>query len=201
MLWPGQKEDGFSSFSHFLELKTSDFSANDPRKGEGVTDEAVSRICAEAERLRARAIAARHRYLVDNFCDAARDLGLDPAVQAERWISIPLGNGRVLAVIPAVGIPTSDRINVVFDSVSSSLVAERDLWVVYDNRGILDTWLKHLDWLDEYLPIRTIRMSRAPEATLALTPGYWFFSASAFLYLSEIVFSSIPPMYLRYARP
>jgi len=170
LLWPGQKEDALSSFSHFFKLKRSDFWAWRPGKGRYVTNSAISRICAEAERLRARAIAARHRYLVDNFCDAARDLGMSPAVQPERWISIPRPGGRTLAAVPAVGVPTSDRMKAIFDAISDTTTNSRDLWVIYDNRGILSTWLAHLDWLDAHLPIRAVRVSNAPDALKALLP-------------------------------
>jgi hypothetical protein len=163
LLWPGQKEDSSSSFSHFLPLKRRDFALGWPAGGRNVKAETLSRICSEAERLRARAIAARHRYLIDNFCDAARDVGLVPTVQSERWIAVPLKTGRTLAVIPAVGVPTSDRINAIFDAVADKSTKMRDLWVIYDNRGILSDWLSHLDWLDAHLPIRAVRMAGAPD--------------------------------------
>lgn len=169
LLWPGQKEDSSSSFSHFMNLKRSDFRWYAPRKGQHVTEATLSRICSAAEQLRARAIAARYRYLVDNFCDAARDLGMVPTVQAERWIAIPLSHGRILAAVPAVGVPTSDRLNTIFDAVSDPSAKTRELWVVYDNRGLLSTWLAHLDWLDTHLPIQAVRMSRAPDRLKALS--------------------------------
>jgi hypothetical protein len=74
LLWPGQAEDPVSAFSHFMTLAPADFGDGSVGRGEGATDDLVSRICSAAERLRARAIAARNRYLVDNFCDAATDL-------------------------------------------------------------------------------------------------------------------------------
>lgn len=169
LLWPGQTEDPSSSFSHFLTLDSTDF-LGAISKGESVTADALARICSEAERLRARAIAARHRYLVDNFCDAARDLGMTPSVQPERWIAIALSNGRTLAVVPAVGVPTADRLNAIFNAIADAPSNMRDLWVVYDNRGLLTTWLTHLDWLNSHLPIRALRMSEAPAMLRGLSP-------------------------------
>jgi hypothetical protein len=163
LLWPGQTEDASSSFSHFMKLESTDFEGGIIARGEGATTDVLTRICSEVERLRARAIAARHRYLVDNFCDAARDLGMSPAVQPERWIAVARPNGRTLAAIPAVGIPTSDRLNAIFDSVADTTSNTRDLWVIFDNRGLLATWLSHLDWLSTHLPIRAVRMSEAPD--------------------------------------
>lgn len=163
LLWPGQKEDPDSSFSHFMKLRRPDFIGFVPMRGRWVTNALVTRICDEVERLRAPAIAARHRYLVDNFCDAARDLTLDPAVQVEGWISLKVGCSRTLAVVPAVGVPTSDRINEIYEAITDSAPEDREIWVIYDNRGILNTWLCHLDWLNFHLPIRAVQMSKAPK--------------------------------------
>lgn len=163
LLWPGQKEDPASSFSHFMKLRRSDFVGFLPMRGRLATKALVTRICDEVERLRAPAIAARHRYLVDNFCDAARDEGLDPTVQVEGWIALKAAASRTLAIVPAVGIPTSDRINEVFEAITDPAVETREIWMIYDNRGILNTWLSHLDWLDSHLPIRAVQMSKAPK--------------------------------------
>jgi hypothetical protein len=168
LLWPGQTEDATSAFSHFLELQTGDFDGAVSR-GEMVQTGALVRICNEAERLRARAIAARQRYLIDNFCDAARDLGLSPAVQAEQWIVVQDGHGHELAVVPAVGVPTSDRLDAIFRSIGRRVKTGRDVWVIYDSRGVLSTWLAHLDWLDEHLPIRAVRMTNAPSLLKGLS--------------------------------
>jgi hypothetical protein len=164
LLWPGQLEDAASAFSHFMKLARNDFLWLLPGRGRWVKRRTIARVCDEVERLRARAIAARSRYLVDNFCDAARDLGMDPTVQPEQWISLGGGAGaRSLAVVPAVGVPTSDRINEIFDAIGDPARDDLDIWVVYDNRGVLNTWLAHLDWLDMHLPLRTVRMVRAPD--------------------------------------
>lgn len=160
LLWPGQRADATSALSHFEKLRRSDFRGGEPGRGRRIKKAAVARICDMAEGLRARAIAARYRYLIDNFCDAARDLGMDPAVQPDRCILLDLASAKKsLAVIPTVGVPTSDRIHEMFDAVAGG----RDVWIVYDNRGVLQTWLTHLDWLDTHLPLRTVRMSNAPN--------------------------------------
>ncbi|CRM90437.1 hypothetical protein [Pseudomonas sp. 22 E 5] len=169
LLWPGQKEDPASSFSHFMKLRRRDFVGFIPMRGRWATKGLVTRICDEVERLRAPAIAARHRYLVDNFCDAARDEGLDPSVQIEGWISLKTESSRTLAIVPAVGIPTSDRINEVFEAITDPAVETKEIWVIYDNRGVLKTWLSHLDWLDSHLPIRAVQMSKAPQLLKELT--------------------------------
>jgi len=168
LLWPGQTEDASSAFSHFMKLEPMHFSGAAIDKGGSVTANALSAIYSAVEQLRARAIAARHRYLIDNFCDVARDVGMNPAVQPERWIEVRLPNGRTLAVVPAIGVPTSDRLNAIFDTVADKTSNLRDVWVIYDNRGLLSKWLSHLDWLNAHLPLRAVQMSEVPKLLEAL---------------------------------
>ncbi|WAX93467.1 toll/interleukin-1 receptor domain-containing protein [Aminobacter sp. NyZ550] len=164
LLWPGQKEDSKYAFSHFVTLQPSDFKGSSPGRGATITQDAINAICRLAEELRAQAMALRHAHLVDNFCDAARDLAFIPSVQPERWISVALPKGKSLAVVPAVGRPTSDRINTIFDSISEHKAAGAPIWVIYDSRGLHENWVKHLNWLDSHLPIRTLSVAHVPEA-------------------------------------
>lgn len=165
LLWPSQAEDVASAFSFFHPLVDSDFVGTDPICKESRLEEsAVRDICDHAERLRARAIAARHAYLVDSFCDNARDRGFTPSVQPERWISIDLAPGRALAVVPTIGVPNSVQINQTFDAISKAGSGTGGIWVLYDSRGLLASWLSHLDWLDGYLPARSMRLASVDGA-------------------------------------
>jgi hypothetical protein len=164
LLWPGQPVNEASAFSHFMRLAHQDFRGSRLGRGGSVKKSALARMCDKVEQLRARAIAARYRYLVDNFCAAARDLGMAPIVQPEHWISLTgVDGGWTIAVVPAVGLPTSNRINEIFDAVGDPETMDRTIWVIYDNRGILQSWLDHLDRLDMHLPLRTVRMAKAPD--------------------------------------
>lgn len=168
LLWPGQVEDRNFAFSHYVKLVDTDFSGPSPGRGATIKQAVVDSICDLAEELRANAMALRHAHLVDNFCDAARDLAFDPTIQPERWISVDLKNGGFLAVVPAVGRPTSDRINAIFDSISEHKVAGSPIWTIYDSRGIHENWIKHLKWLDGHLPIRTVSAAEVPDALKGL---------------------------------
>ncbi|MCJ8239508.1 toll/interleukin-1 receptor domain-containing protein [Peteryoungia algae] len=164
LLWPGQTEDAKYAFSHFVKLQVTDFSGPSPGRGGTITKKAVDQICNLAEELRAKAMALRHAHLVDNFCDAARDLRFNPSVQPERWISVELANKKTLAAVPTIGRPTSDRINTIFESISSINSPDVPIWAVYDSRGLHKDWLTHLKWLDGHLPIRTISVADIPQA-------------------------------------
>lgn len=165
LLWPGQSEDAESALSYFHPVDRSDFASfTDNDQPEKLSHQAISAICNHAERLRAKAIAARHRYLVDSFCDLARDYGFAPSVQPQRWISIDLPDGTPLAAVPTIGIPTSHRINEVFDAISAARGNSGGTWLLYDHRGILSSWLTHLGWLDQFLPVKSIGMARTAMA-------------------------------------
>jgi len=168
LLWPGQIEDRNFAFSRFVKLLETDFSGPSPGRGATIKATVIDSICDLAEELRAEAMAFRHAHLVDNFCDAARDLALAPTVQPQRWISVELKDGGSLAVVPAVGRPTSDRINTIFDAISNHTSAGTPIWAIYDSRGMHDNWIKHLKWLDGHLPIKTVPVADLPSTLKGL---------------------------------
>ena len=169
ILWPQQKEEGIASFNEFIKLAPKDFKMKGlsrsgiPYTGKNITKKTLKNIVIKTEQLRARAISLRYKYLVDNFCDAARDAGYNPSVQIDQWISIANWKENGLAVIPAIGVPTADRINDIYNAVSNSKFKKSEKWIIYDNRGILKQWLEHLDWLDNHLPIKAVNMTKAPS--------------------------------------
>jgi hypothetical protein len=156
LLWPGQIEDSDFAFSHYFKLIDKDFGGLSPGRGATIKANVVDSICDLAEALRAKAMAFRHAHLVDNFCDAVREKNFVPTVQPQRWISVELEDGSTLAVVPAVGRPTSERINVIFEAISTHTNAGTKIWAIYDSRGIHNNWIKHLRWLDGHLPIKTV---------------------------------------------
>ena len=164
ILWPQQQEEDIASFNSFIKLAPKDFRMKSlsrsgiPYTGKNIT----KKIVIKTEQLRARAISLRYKYLVDNFCDAARDAGYNPSVQIDQWISIANWKTNGLAVIPAIGVPTADRINDIYNAVENSKFKDSEKWIIYDNRGILKQWLEHLDWLDNHLPIKAVNMTKAP---------------------------------------
>ena len=164
VLWPGQAREDVTSFSEFFELTAAQFEAGNVAAG--LSHTAVQGITRHVERLRARAIAARHRYLVDSFCDSVRDAGMHASLQPERWISVLDGVGGELAVVPAIGVPTSERLHRVFEEIEGRGRDFKGVWLLYDDRGVLSSWLGHLSWLDSYLPVRTLTVATCDTIVL-----------------------------------
>lgn len=164
VLWPASVEAHASAFSEFLRLKLADFEGSDTTglRARLKTD-AVRLIIDRAESLRARALAARHRSLVDNFCDRAGEEGLDVTIQPERYLSLILRSGAKVAVVPTIGVPRADRYQDTENAIRKSGFPAKSIWLLYDERGIVDDWLKHLDWLDEHLPLSSVQVSKCTE--------------------------------------
>jgi hypothetical protein len=166
LLWPGVPEDGTSAFSEFYPLQLTDFRfGRVPDAASILTDECVSNVCARAESLRARALASRYAYLVDNFCDLAASYGVDVAVHPERFVSMQIG-AETHAIFPAVGVPTAQRLEE-FEQAVRHMSPQPIVRAIYDERGILERWKIHLGWLSSHLPVKAIQVSKLPEAFAA----------------------------------
>jgi hypothetical protein len=162
LLWPDVLPDASSAFSEFMVLGRSDFRTRAVTKEHArLTDAAAAQIVTRVESLRARALAARHRSLVDSFCDKAREEGVKSvAVQPERFIHVELGTGHRVAVVPTVGVPRADRCHDIEKAIAKSKVVPDRVWLLYDDRGILDAWIEHLDWLNKHLPVSVVQITK-----------------------------------------
>jgi len=165
LLWPTVLPDASSAFSEFVSLATGDFkSAETLGEDARLIDAKVQQVLAHVESLRARALAARHRSLVDNFCDRARDENVKSiAVQPERFISLELANGNPVAVVPTIGVPTAHLYHEIERAIQQTGTKAKGIWLLYDERGILESWIEHLDWLDEHLPVVSVQVTKSAK--------------------------------------
>lgn len=162
VLWPGVKIDSSSAFSEFLSISASDFRSR-AKTGEKarLKDETMLSIVAKAESIRARALAARHRSLVDNFCDQAKEQSvMAVSVQPERYISLEYEDGTQVSVVPTIGVPRADRYQEMAKLIQAIGRTSDSVWLLYDERGILETWLEHLEWLNAHLPVLSVQVSK-----------------------------------------
>ena len=167
LLWPDQKSTAPAAFSQFFPLSKGSFEDKKVSIGPDarLKKAAVDKICAATESLRARALAARYRNLVDYFCDTAWDMGMVPVVQQGRFIEVAAKSGAQALVIPAVGIPDAvlnQNIEVEFQSQRKS---NKQIWLLYDERGVRNVWQEHLAWLNQYAPVQCVQVAEC-EAQL-----------------------------------
>jgi len=160
LLWPGAAPDVTSAFSEFYPLDAAHFvSAEQTGEQARLREAPLTEVCVRVESLRARALSVRHRNLIDNFCDQARALGKTALVQSSRYISLEFNGSKKIAVVPAVGVPNAARYQQIETAILASGSSYEKIWLLYDERGILETWLEHVNWLNKHLPLVAVRVS------------------------------------------
>jgi hypothetical protein len=163
LLWPAVMPDESSAFSEFVSLTGADFKAAATLGEDARLMEAkVSEISTHVESLRARALAARHRSLVDDFCARAREENARfIAVQPERFVSVELASGDLVTVVPTIGVPSAHVYHEIERAIHKTGTKPKAIWLLYDERGILDSWIQHLDWLDAHLPVISVQVTKS----------------------------------------
>jgi hypothetical protein len=163
LLWPGNQLNANAAFSKAMPVESKDFQSSNINLGADarLKDAVVEKVVVEAESLRARALAARHSYLVEEFCAEARQIGLNPRVQPERFITVESRSGKFAAAVPAVGVPDALRYHEIENELSKHQKQHSEVILLYDERGIQEKWLKHLAWLDSHkLRVRSVQVAQ-----------------------------------------
>ena len=155
LLWPGRNIPTGSEFSRHFRLLDNMFSGTSRDAEALLNDDIASQIAIEVESLRARAMSSRQIQLVDSFCDEARRIGLTADVQPSRHILID-GRGKKIVVVPIVGVPTSLRLNDIYDELGQHDSKNGSIWALYDHRGMLKETIDHLEWLNSNLPLHAV---------------------------------------------
>ena len=123
-----------------------------------MADEAIGRICLQAETVRSQSIAVRNLNLVSNLRNAVEQIGgIVKGVGLNKAVYVQLADGREVVVYPTVGVPTSTALH---DATTNS--PDQSVAVLYDHVGLNPGWLGHLDWLGGH--IRSARWLKASEA-------------------------------------
>jgi hypothetical protein len=175
LLWPDQPEVSSAAFSSFYPLSNADFSSSDTLgPAAHLKDEQVVQIVDSVEGLRARALSARHNFLVREFLQEARNEGLTTHTTLERNLVLLGPGGARTLVVPAIGIPDSERYQNIAD------ITRRDAGIgisytdapvlLFDQTGIRSRWLSHLNWLNDNLPCaKSISLQDARKWLTALS--------------------------------
>jgi hypothetical protein len=153
VLWPGQAEGATAAFGMFHPLSQEDFKR---KKTLGPAarfrDRSVAEIVDSVESLRARAIGARHAFLVREFVTEARKAGLSVQTALERTLIVSVPGGDKVLVQPAIGVPDAERYETLEGLHQRDVLTGRTYSLppvlLYDQTGIRARWLKHLGWLN-----------------------------------------------------
>lgn len=165
LIWPTHKLEREAELSIPLQLRNSDFGNSSFKKATGyLKSETITKIINQAESLRARSLASRQDNIITEFMASAKRVGKKATFHSERFITVKKDNVEEVVVIPTVGVPQAFTYN-----QSEELVARikskdiGEVFLLFDHRNIREKWIKHLDWLDNYLPVRTIKIVKAEE--------------------------------------
>jgi hypothetical protein len=161
LVWPTTKMEASAAFSRAFVLTDKDFekggsSGADTR----LRNDTIGTLVTEVESLRARALAARHAYLIEEFCGEAQRLGMTVRVQPERFMTLEPKVGTFVTAVPAVGVPDAVRYQEIEDGVDRYAGKHAAIVLLYDERGIQQKWLAHLKWLDrQKLRVRSLQVA------------------------------------------
>lgn len=160
LIWPEHKLEKMAEICFPISLKKEDF-FNDIYNDKDISkliDKTVTYVIQQVESVRARNLASRQDNLITEFLNAAHKNGKTVNIQPERFITEELGNNKRRIFIPSVGIPQSIDCN-----QSSELKKEikefsvDEVYLIYDDVRIREKWLRHLNYLNEYLDVKTIK--------------------------------------------
>lgn len=165
VIWPSHNLERDAELSIPLHLNHSDFGNNNYKDSRSyLKPNIISKIISQAESLRARSLASRQDNIITEFITSSNRVGKRAELQPERFITISRYDGKEIVVIPTIGVPqafTYNQSEELISRISSKNFA--GVFLLFDHRNIRDKWIKHLDWLDNYLPVSTIKIVNVEE--------------------------------------
>lgn len=165
VIWPSHKLERDAEISIPIQLNPSDFGNRIYSDSLSyLTQQTVSNIISQVESLRARSLAARQDNIITEFISSSKRIGKKVDLQSDKLMTLLRSDGKELIIIPTVGVPQAFTYNQSEELVSRIKSDNVDgAYLLFDHRNIRDKWINHLDWLDNYLPIKTIKIVKAEE--------------------------------------
>lgn len=120
---------------------------------------ALNEIAINVEALRARNIAARQDGLTAEFVKEADRQGRT-IVKGPMFLVETRQNRKKWYYIPAIGVPQSMDCYESLETLKKWLVGgvmPDRVCLIYDDMRILPKWIAHLDWMNKYLEVKTIK--------------------------------------------
>ena len=157
--WPGMKSDEKDQLSAAKKLSEQDFRRKRYKRNTSMLKTKVlNEIAVEVGAVRARNIAARQDNLTGEFVKEANRQG-KTVIKEPTFLVEKMSDGDFRYYIPAIGVPQS------MDCHESLKMLERwsgkmpdKVFLIYDDLSVLPRWIEHLDWMNKYLEVKTIKM-------------------------------------------
>lgn len=158
--WPNVSSGSTNQLSKVRKLEDADFRRGHYKSGTSLLKKAVlDEIAVKIEALRARNIAARQDGLTAEFVKEAerqrRVIIKEPVFLVEMR-----ADGKTWYYIPAIGVPQSVDCYESQETLKKWMpdgVLPDKVFLIYDDLRILPRWIAHLDWMNNYLEVKTIK--------------------------------------------
>ena len=156
--WPGIKGGSSNDLCFKKNLLNIDFRRKKYKKNKSLLNKKVlEEITEKVESIRARNLAARYDNLKGEFIKEARRCGRN-IISESCYLVEKINNDKYLYYIPTIGVPQS------IDCHESSIMLEGlvngkvdELYLIYDDLSVLSRWIEHLDWMNNFLLVKTIK--------------------------------------------
>lgn len=157
--WPGVKPGEKDQLSQTRKLEELDFRRKRYKRNTStLKSKVLNEIARTVEAIRARNIAARQDNLTGEFVKEANRQGRT-IIKEPIFLVEKMDSGEYWYYVPAIGVPQS------WDCYESVKMLERwiktipqKVFLIYDDLSVLPRWIAHLEWMNNYLEVKTIKM-------------------------------------------
>ncbi|MCX5468108.1 toll/interleukin-1 receptor domain-containing protein [Acinetobacter nematophilus] len=164
VVWPEFTVVQGAQLSEVLKLEVSDFISNEFRNVTGkLKENCLMKIVQFTEALRARTLASRQDKLISTFMQYAEKFQVTATLSSHKFIELEK-NGEKSIVVPALGIPKAlncEESQTLIKAIYQDQLNQ--IFILYDEIHIRDIWLRHLNWLNEHLPVKTKEIGKVSE--------------------------------------
>lgn len=162
VVWPGHKLENIAKLGIPFQLFDSSFgNSHFKSANKYLSNNTVENLVKSVESLRARCLASRQDNIITNFILSAQRVNKVATLQPERYITIKGDNDKEFIFIPTVGVPEAFTYNQSDELVCRLKSKDIKGYLIYDHLNIREKWLAHLSWLDNHLPIKSIKILEA----------------------------------------
>ncbi len=156
--WPGVCPNATDRLSAAQMLQEMDFRGGRYKRNSSTLKTTVLKeITAKVEAIRARNIAARQDGLTAEFVKEGarqeRTIIKEPTFLVEQRVG-----ENYWYYIPAIGVPQSINFHESLKMLSRwGVTTPERVFLIYDNLSILPQWIEHLDWMNDFFDVKTIK--------------------------------------------
>jgi len=160
LVWPDHELEKMAEVCFPIQLDKKHFENEDYEDKDvaKLKKQFVDDLVQNVESIRARNLAARQDNLITEFTNIALKYKKKVNLQPERFITEELTDTKKRIFIPTIGIPQSMNCYQSHELINQINEYEvESIHLIYDDLRIRDKWLKHLEWLNKYLVVKTIK--------------------------------------------